>query len=254
MSKDAWCYCTLVTTDSFVIGAQVLILSLLKHSALPDVDVVVLHTDTVSKLSLKVLQKLSPRVRLRRVGKIEAPAHHNRTVPSWGDYTKLRIWELVDYARVLYLDADMLVMDSIDHLFSKDLGDLKLAAAPDVYPPDKFNAGLLLIQPGQALFDSLLATVGSIASYDGGDTGFLNAHFPEWYSAPEGNRLPFAYNAQRTLYWMTHNSQPGYWEAVGPIKVLHFSSSPKPWDAPDRKGDLEMIWWTTYAELAGRKV
>lgn len=49
--------------------------------------------------------------------------------------------------------------------------------------------------------------------------GFLNAYFPDWYLGPPAARLPFAYNAQRTLYWMTHDKAPGYWEAVQPVKV-----------------------------------
>ena len=47
---------------------------------------------------------------------------------------------------------------------------------------------------------------------------------------------------------MTHEKAPGYWDAVKPIKVLHFSSSPKPWDAPGRKGELELLWWAAYTQ------
>ena len=38
-----------------------------------------------------------------------------------------------------------------------------------------------------------------------------------------------------------------------PIRVLHFSSAPKPWQAPDRKGDLEMVWWEVFlgSQVAG---
>mmetsp|Transcript_13368 Transcript_13368/g.26421 ORF Transcript_13368/g.26421 Transcript_13368/m.26421 type:complete len:83 (-) Transcript_13368:27-275(-) len=42
---------------------------------------------------------------------------------------------------------------------------------------------------------------------------------------------------------MTWAKQPGYWKAVEPIKVIHFSSSPKPWESPDKKGPLELVWW-----------
>ena len=34
------------------------------------------------------------------------------------------------------------MMDSVEELFEKDV---EFAAAPDVFPPDKFNAGVLLI-------------------------------------------------------------------------------------------------------------
>jgi hypothetical protein len=43
------------------------------------------------------------------------------------------------------------------------------------------------------------------------------------------------------------------WRSVEPIRVLHFSSAPKPWQAPDRKGDLEMVWWEVFlgSQVAG---
>lgn len=82
-------------------------------------------------------------------------------------------------------------------------------------------------------------------------TGFLNAYFSDWYSysGPQPRRLAFRYNAQRTLYWMTHERNAGYWEAVKPLKILHFSSSPKPWEEAKKKGDLEMLWWDAYLKM-----
>ena len=72
-----------------------------------------------------------------------------------------------------------------------------------------------------------------------------------WSFADPRARLPFRYNAQRTLHWFTHASQPGYWEACKPVAVLHFSSSPKPWQSPDRKGELELIWWQHFMAACG---
>jgi len=81
----------------------------------------------------------------------------------------------------------------------------------------------------------------------------LNAYFPDWWSHSQDARLPFRYNAQRTLHWLTYSKQPGYWEAVKPIAILHFSSSPKPWLAPERKGELELQWWRFFmqAQMGG---
>ena len=65
-------------------------------------------------------------------------------------------------------------------------------------------------------------------------------------------RPPRHPTAQRTLHWFTHAKAPGYWDACKPIKILHFSSAPKPWQSPDKKGELEMVWWDQYlaAQLA----
>jgi hypothetical protein len=48
-----------------------------------------------------------------------------------------------------------------------------------------------------------MSNIGSIPSYDGGDTGFLNGYFPKWFLEGPDSRLPFGYNALRTMHWMT---------------------------------------------------
>ena len=48
------------------------------------------------------------------------------------------------------------------------------AAAPDIFPPDKFNAGVLLIKPSKATFDDMQAKIAILPSHDGGDTGAIS--------------------------------------------------------------------------------
>lgn len=56
-------------------------------------------------------------------------------------YTKLQIWNLVQFQKVVFIDADTLVVQNVDDLFNHP----SIAAAPDVFPPDKFNAGVLWV-------------------------------------------------------------------------------------------------------------
>lgn len=75
-----------------------------------------------------------------------------------------------------------------------------LAAAPDVFPPDNFNAGVLIIRPSYETLRHMLSLVAEIEPYDGGDTGFLNHYYPGWYDNKEDFvALPYTFNAQRTL-------------------------------------------------------
>jgi glycogenin glucosyltransferase len=196
-------------------------------------------------------------------------------VPSWVDtgYTKLGLWGLTQFSKVVYLDADMLVVGAgLEELWERP-GAPCPAAAPDVFPPDRFNAGLLVVEPDAAVHAALLAAAPLLPSHDGGDTGFLNAFFPGWFAAPPPSRLPFRFNAQRTLHWFTAAAQPGYWAAVQPVVVIHYSSSPKPWEVRPpqggsggrggggsggggagsprlRLGDLELQWWRAYTEMS----
>lgn len=77
-----------------------------------------------------------------------------------------------------------------------------------------------MVEPNAIEFQRLLTNISILPSYDGGDTGFLNACYPDWYSDMNASaRLPFGYNAQRTMYWFTYEKRPGYWDSIDPLKV-----------------------------------
>ena len=80
----------------------------------------------------------------------------NKSTGSWEEsqYTKLHIWTLIQYEKVFYIDADCIVMDDLSEIFKLNTD---FAAAPDVFPPDCFNAGVLLIKPNLQLFKDLLS-------------------------------------------------------------------------------------------------
>ena len=244
-------YVTLLTSDGYLPGAECLLHSLRQSGT--QRPIIILVTSAVSPRARAKLEERCDRV-------IEVPAianpHASRPDQAnkcWTDagYTKLQIWSLHDaYDVLVYVDVDAIVRKNIDDLFELDVD---LAAAPDVFPPDKFNAGVLVIRPSPETHARLLHLAPTAPSHDGGDTGFLNHCFPGWFAGQERlGRLPFAYNAQRTMHWLTR-AAPGYWDAVGEIRVLHFSSAPKPWEAPDRKGDLELVWWEVFlsSQVAG---
>lgn len=254
--KDLKCvFVTMLTSDSFGPGVSALCKSLRKRNAAHAIFVMV--TEDVSKTIVKQLERLSDGQIL--VSKIVSPyvdpsaaaadeadgksgGGSVKKAPSWlgSDMTKLSLWSLTQFDKVVYIDADCLVMENIEALFGRETD---FAAAPDVFPPDKFNAGVMVLTPSLAVYQSMLEALPRLPSYDGGDTGFLNAFFPTWYSMGPEKRLPFGLNAQRTLYWMTYKDRPGYWESISPLSIIHFSSSPKPWEQTDKKGDLEMLWW-----------
>jgi len=170
-------------------------------------------------------------------------------------YSKLNLWSLTDYERLIYIDADCIVKSSLSELFTMDLGTAAFAAAPDIFPPDCFNAGVLVVRPDLAVFNDLVSKIELLETYDGGDTGFLNAYYNTWYTLGSENKLDFSYNAQRTMHWMTFKKQPNYWNALEkrPIKIIHFSSTPKPWEQKDGRcklGELELYWWEIYKEMS----
>eukprot|EP00753_Platysulcus_tardus_P010676 PLAT2954.1.p1 GENE.PLAT2954.1~~PLAT2954.1.p1 ORF type:complete len:351 (+),score=162.19 PLAT2954.1:48-1100(+) len=242
---SAWAYATMLTNDDFYPGVQTLAYSLLRSgTALPLVVIV------TAEVSAHVRAQLEARKCI--VVEVEAIPNPNEEVHVEGwvssGYTKLALWSLTDWDKLVYIDADAMVVRNVDDLFLRPTP----AAAPDVFPPDCFNAGVLVVTPNAATFASMLAVTAELPSHDGGDTGFLNSFFPDWWSWPAEQRLPFGYNAQRTMYWFTHK-KPSYWAAVKPLSIIHYSSSPKPWDAAASKGELELRWWAMFvsAQLSG---
>lgn len=138
-----------------------------------------------------------------------------------------------------------MVVQPIDELFALPVD---FAAAPDVFPPDHFNAGVMVIKPSQCVWRKMLTSIHCLASYDGGDTGFLNAFFPNWYISSAASRLSFGYNALRIMQWFT-KKKPEYWKAIKPLKIVHYCSSPKPWEDRIRGGELEQLWWAARDEM-----
>ena len=104
--------------------------------------------------------------------------------------TKLHVLRLTQYQKIIFLDADVLPVQPMSHLFSLPH---EFSAAPDVGWPDIFNSGVMVLTPGEDKFEQLNQLVLSKPSWDGGDQGILN----EWRGG-DWNRLSFTYNTTPT--------------------------------------------------------
>ena len=241
-STGSFAYVTLVTSDDFVVGAQLLAYSLRKQQC--SEPFLCLVTPNLTPHSLQLLT--ASHYTLLLVHPLPCPFRSH--VPAWSavGLTKLRLFSLTRYSRLLYIDADCLVLHNLDHLFHTPHSlSFPFSAAPDIFPPDRFNAGVLLLSPSLSLYTYILESMPVVGSWDGGDTGYLNSLFPGWYAAEACCRLPFRYNALRVVEWWTRKA-PGYWdEAVGDVSILHYCSSPKVWEAR-KGGKLEQLWWTMH--------
>ena len=55
-------------------------------------------------------------------------------------FTKLALWSQTQFRRIVYLDADMMVLKNLDGLFDIDLPKSSVAAVPELGFPDTFNS------------------------------------------------------------------------------------------------------------------
>lgn len=174
--------------------------------------------------------------RIREVESIGNPGA-DLLMPRFANvFTKLRAWELVEYDKLVFLDADTVVLRNVDDLFDRPA----LAAAPDFLLPDRFNSGVMVIQPSQPYLHTMLERLSELGSYDGGDQGFLN-ELVDWYALPAAHRLPAAYNTHHFIFQFIA-AQPLLRERLlDEVKIVHYTVQ-KPWREMVLTGGAK-LWW-----------
>ncbi|KAK4371364.1 hypothetical protein RND71_010839 [Anisodus tanguticus] len=237
-SKSDEAYVTLLYGDEFLLGVRVLGKSIRDTGSTK--DMVVLVSDGVSEYAKQLLKADG-----WLVEKISLLANPNQVRPRrfWGVYTKLKVFNMTSYKKVVYLDADTIVVKSIEDLFKcgKFCANLKHS--------ERLNSGVMVVEPSEKVFNDMMSKVTTLPSYTGGDQGFLNSYYVGFANAhvyepnlpsdvlnsrkvPEMERLSTLYNADVGLYllankWMVDEKE---------LRVIHYTLGPlKPWD-----------WWTSW--------
>ncbi|CAO0791290.1 unnamed protein product [Mucor circinelloides] len=132
-------------------------------------------------------------------------------------YSKLNLWNLTQYEKVVFLDADTMVVNNIDELF----GYPQFTAAVDI--GGVLNTGVFVAEPNAETYKDIMATYEKAPSYNKGDQGFLNYYFNK-----TANPLPGNYNL---MIKFTHFSTlASEFVTKNTVKVLHFTSETKPWN------------------------
>ncbi|KAG5644628.1 hypothetical protein DXG03_008106 [Asterophora parasitica] len=134
--------------------------------------------------------------------------------------TKLHVFRLTQFSKIIFLDADVLPIRPLSHLFTSPH---EFSASPDVGWPDIFNSGVMVLSPGQDKFTELTELLKTRGSWDGGDQGILN----EWRGG-NWNRLSFTYNTTPTA---AYTYAPAYERYGSQISAIHFIGPNKPWSA-----------------------
>jgi len=168
-----------------------------------------------------------------------------------GTHTRFHAWNYTQFSKIIYVDADYMLMTNIDELF--DIPDDFAAAScsrPGVLDPC-FNAGLLVFRPDTHYHQEIMKLWWETTEKD----VCPNDQVLLWhYYADAGNwkALPFTYNIRRIVF--------------RPLKSFHFAccQPPKPWSAkcrPSRKeasdfkgpiltvDDIVLVFWKNFYEL-----
>jgi glycogenin glucosyltransferase len=183
---------------------------------------------------------------------------------------------LTQFAKIVFLDADTLVLTNVDDLFQYE----EFSACSDIGWPDCFNSGVFVARPSAETFQRLIefgesngsfdgthtfvsaeytySNINSIKHFVGGDQGLLNEYFADW------KRLPFVYNVTPSA---TYSYAPAYKKYQKDIRIAHFIGVDKPWRW-ERYSDgtvmprgrlaeasgLVQFWWNVHDRHIGKWV
>ncbi|EOD35284.1 putative Glycogenin glucosyltransferase [Emiliania huxleyi CCMP1516] len=139
------------------------------------------------------------------------PLPKGLTLPNGGlkkkalTFSKLSVWGLTQFDKVVVLDGDTVVRRNVDHLLAiptpaaamdpkwasagEFLHGMKHIQRPSLLP---FNSGVMVVRPDALVHAQMIELAGELWSYDLGDQGFLAAFFAN-KSIPV-HELPRRYN------------------------------------------------------------
>ncbi len=250
-------YVTLVTNTDYALGARALARSIRLTGT--RADIVVLHTGGVSIEALAPLAEFQCRLvetDLLPLSDAFNARHQRRNVHEKAPFTKgrkpefhspldnfckLRLWQLSEYRRCVFIDSDAIVLKNIDRLFAYP----EFSAAPNVYESladfHRLNSGVFVAEPSRATFTQMLARLDAPdAFWPRTDQTFLQTFFPDWHG------LPVTMNMLQYVWF----NMPDLWDWRS-IGVLHFQYE-KPWETDHPRAEiLQPLIGLWFAYLTG---
>lgn len=165
----------------------------------------------------------------------EKPAFHD----PLDNFCKLRLWQMEEYRKVVFIDADAIVLRNVDRLFDYPA----FVAAPNLYETlrdfDRMNAGVFVAEPGAATYRAMLAELDRPELFwRRTDQTFLQHFYPGWHG------LPYTFNVLQYVYF----NLPELWRWPD-LKILHYQYE-KPWQDGHGKSEklkpLIDLWWRVF--------
>lgn len=233
-----YAFATLVTNPDYVLGATALARSLQAVSASAPLLVLTTRTDLdlepLLALGAVIVEVVRPGYSQAFLDRHSRAAVHSAAPFTKGNkplfhdpldnFSKLALWQQTGYDRIVFLDADTLVVRNIDQLF----GYPEFSAAPNLYETlddmHRLNSGVFVAAPSDATWAAMQQRLDAPDAYwRRTDQTFLESWFPRWHG------LPYTFNALQYLYF----NLPQLWRWSS-INVVHYQYE-KPWQSDHPK-------------------
>jgi len=222
-----------VCNNEFTKACLVMLSTLSKKlKCFDDCDVKVFYEDQICQLALRKQHKISkicPKVKFEHVSNSMYYHLDTRADGYKSSYLSLESFAQEEYDKVVFIDADTFILQDFTDILEMDYDIMACEAGlissatitgPVVQIP-YVNTGFMVI--GKTLinpdiYDGLLNSAMKIRRAEAfSDQEALNLYFEE--KDINGYVLPFEYN------WR----QPARFPITKDVKIIHFSSRPKPW-------------------------
>ncbi len=147
---------------------------------------------------------------------------------------KLKIFGLEQFEKIVFLDADMIVLQNLDALF--ELSHMTAVAAGQSSYPDwsRLNSGLMVVVPNHCELAGLLQCIDSAyeekmaAGLGFGDQDVINLYYGDW---PDRKDLHLDERYNVMLGYAGCLKRAGGIGRWTDIAVYHFTGAQKPWSS-----------------------
>lgn len=209
-------YITLLTTDSYYFGVLSLKLSLDKTNT--QYPLIVLYTDEVNNQYIENLKLIGCICKKQEIVIDAKDSRWHQT------FIKFEIYKLIEYDKLCFLDADMLVIKNLDYLFESTEEYIY-----EVYRgmPWSINTSLMVIKPNITFYNKLINfTINFISMVD---IQQLNTKFNEEeilsFFYLNNSEYHFIYFSPSIIEHINKDDRPYPTDK----SIYHYMSLKKPW-------------------------
>lgn len=234
-------YVTVITNKSYVGGALVLIKSLeLVNSKYP------IHVIVPEDVDATVIEEFKKRnITYYTLKRSNIVFSGENSIAYWQDtFFKLEIFNLCLYEKIVFVDADMVVLKNIDHLF--DCPHMSCVAAGLTLHKNwvNLNSGIMVIEPNETEYHGLIEIAPRvyrtlISEGKGvGDQDVINEYYNKWKNNTELH-LGQEYNVMLGYGGSLKKSK--IIKGINDICVYHFTGKEKPWRKSIKENTLVFL-------------
>jgi alpha-N-acetylglucosamine transferase len=251
ISRNRFAYTFYATDDAYAIAVLVVVKQLQKLGTRDDVEFVLLHL-SISNYILSKMHEMG--ITTQKVNPLRY---------TYGTYyrdclIKLKIFQLTQYDRVIFLDADSIPLKNIDELFTLPFTEDIAAPQAHFLQTPLVTSLLLVVKPSIKLWNRVEKHFESAFEKKYYDMDIINLEFKdEIYLIPDEYACLNSEWADRDTKFYFGEPEKSYEK----IKIVHFSDLGKPWFYHPKKVrrfrpnahpiyyDLWEKWWAIRSEI-----